>query len=166
MKKASQPQLETIKNLREKTQAGVMDCRKALIECQGDEKKAIEWLKKKGIASALKKAEREVNSGLIETYTHPGSQVGSMIELACETDFVARTDEFKKLAHEICLQAAACPVKSLDDFLSQPYIRDEAIKVKDLIKESIGKLGENIILRRVCRFKLGDPVEKTTKKKK
>jgi len=144
-----------IKKLREKTGAGIADCRLALEEAIGDFKKAVEILKDKGIEKAAKKSQREVKAGLVETYVHLGGKVGSMVEIACETDFVARTDEFKSLSHEVAMQVAAMNPKNVDELLRQEYIRDTSKKIGDLVKETIAKLGENIIVRRFSRFKLG-----------
>lgn len=154
-RKMSKINLEQIKKLREKTKAGVMDCRQALEECGGDFKKAKEWLKKKGIASAGKRADRQTSCGVIQTYVHPDSRIASVVELGCETDFVARTKEFKKLAHELSLQVAAMNPKNVAELLAQPWIRDEKIVVGDLVKETIAKVGENILVRRIFRCELG-----------
>jgi len=147
--------LEQIKKLRDKTKAGVMDCRQALEECGGDFQKACEWLKKKGIASADKRADRETQAGVVEAYVHPDSRIASVVELACETDFVARNEEFKKLAHELALQVAAMSPENVEELLKQPWIRDEKISIGDLVKETAGKLGENIVVKRIFRCELG-----------
>lgn len=151
--------LEQIKKLRQKTRAGIMDCRKALEEAGGDEKKAVAWLKKKGVMRAAKRADREVRAGILWAYTHGEGQMVAVVELASETDFVARTADFKKLAAELAMQAAAMKPKSVDDLLKQPYIRDEKKKVKELVEELIGKTGENIVVRRVARFELGEKIK-------
>jgi len=151
-KKAS---LEQIKKLRSQTKAGIMDCRLALEEAEGDFKKAQEWLRKKGIASANKRAGRQANCGLIESYSHDDGRIVSVVELNCETDFVARNSEFKKLAHELAMQVAAMNPKNVKKLLSQPYIRDEKITIEELIKETIGKIGENIVVGCLARFELG-----------
>lgn len=148
--------LEQIKKLREKTKAGVMDCRKALAECSGDFKKAEDWLRKKGLKKAQDKSSRETLQGVVEAYQHGNGRIVSVVELQCETDFVARTEEFKKLAHELAMQVAAMCPKSVDDLIDQPYIRDEKILVKQLVEEAIGKIGENIKIGRIARFELGD----------
>lgn len=96
-----------VKELREKTGAGVLDCKKALIDAQGSHDKAVEWLREKGLATAAKKANRATGQGLVTSYIHPGSRIGVIIEVNCETDFVARTDEFKSLAHDLSMQVAA-----------------------------------------------------------
>jgi elongation factor Ts len=161
---------QTIKELREKTGAGVMDCKNALQETSGDLEKACEVLTKRGIAIAQKKEERAANSGLVENYIHPGGKIGAMIEINCETDFVARTDEFKNLAHDIALQIAAMSPQFItrediphgieDDpvticLLLQPFIKDPTKTIQDLITETIAKVGENIKVRRFIRFQLG-----------
>jgi elongation factor Ts len=143
-----------IKKLREKTGAGVADCRVALEESKGDLKLAEQILTKKGFEKAAKKADRETNSGLIESYVHQ-ARVGAMVELLCETDFVARTDEFKTLAHELAMQVASMNPKDANALLRQEYIRDPQKKVGDLLKETIAKLGENITVGRLSRFELG-----------
>jgi len=143
-----------IKQLREKTGAGVADCREALEASNNDIKKAEEYLKKKGFEKAAKKSDRETNSGLVESYVHMG-RVGVLVELLCETDFVARTDEFKTLAHEICLQVSSMNPKDVKALLKQEYVRDPEKTIENLIKESIAKLGENITVGRIQRFELG-----------
>lgn len=131
-----------------------MDCRRALQVAGGDFGKAKKWLKKKGIASAGKRAGRETKSGVIEAYSHNDGQIVSVVELNCETDFVARTKEFKKLAHELAMQVVAMNPKNVQKLLKQPYIRDEKITVEELIKETIGKIGENIVVGCLARFEL------------
>ena len=148
--------LDQIKKLRAKTKAGVMDCRQALQESGGDMAKAEEWLRGKGIKSAAKKADRATCYGRVETYTHGPNNLVSVVELLCETDFVAKTDEFKNLAHELAMQVAAMKPKKIEDLLKQPWIRDEKITIGDLIKETIGKVGENIKIGRIARFELGE----------
>ncbi len=146
--------LELIKKLREETGAGIADCKEALSESGNDPEKAKEFLKKKGFDKANSKSEREVKSGLVEVYSH-GGRVGVMVELLCETDFVARTEDFKDLAHELALQIASMKPESLGDLLSQEYIRDTAITVEGLVKSTVGKLGENIQIGRFERIELG-----------
>ncbi len=137
---------EQIKKLRELTQAGFSDVKMALEEANGDMKKAEDILKKKGFEKAAKKSDRETGQGLVESYVHQTGKVGVLISLLCETDFVARTDEFKTLAHEIAMQVAAMNPKDMDALLKQEYIRDGSKTIDDLIKETIAKLGENIKL--------------------
>ena len=143
-----------IKTLREKTGAGIADCREVLEESKGDIKKAEELLKARGFEKAAKKGDRATNAGLIDSYVHNG-RVGSMVELMCATDFVARTDEFKELAHEISMQVASMNPKDVKVLEKQEYIRDPSKTIGDLVKEAIAKLGENITIGRFQRFELG-----------
>ncbi|HVT01641.1 MAG TPA: translation elongation factor Ts [Patescibacteria group bacterium] len=143
-----------IKQLREKTGAGVADCREALEASSNDIKKAEEYLKKKGFEKAAKKGDRETNYGLVESYVHQG-RVGVLVEVLCETDFVARTDEFKQLAHEVAMQIASMNPKDSKALLKQEYIRDPQKTIQDLVTEVIAKLGENITIGRLSRFELG-----------
>lgn len=147
--------VEDIKKLRQKTGSGIADCRKALGETSGDFKRAEELLKSWGIDKAAAKADRAVGAGLVETYMHAGGRVGAMVEVNCETDFVAKTDEFKNLAHEVAMQVAAMDPKDVEELLKQEYIRDSSKKIDDLVKETIAKLGENIVVKRFMRFELG-----------
>ncbi|HSX58352.1 MAG TPA: translation elongation factor Ts [Candidatus Saccharimonadales bacterium] len=145
-----------VKKLREETGAGVMDVRRALLESDGDEKKAKELLKEKGEAAVAKRSERETSQGVIETYVHSGGKVGAMVFLACETDFVAKTDEFKTLAKELAMQVAAMNPTNVDELAEQDYIREPGKNVKQLIAEVVAKTGENIQVKRIARFSLGD----------
>ena len=147
--------LNLLKKLRLETSAGIADCRKALEETGSDYKKAGEWLRKHGLEKASKKEGRETSQGLIESYIHQNGRVGALVEVLCETDFVARTDEFKKLVHEICMQAAAMNPKDVDALLKQAYIRDASKTIEDLVKEAIAKVGENIVVKRLQRFEIG-----------
>jgi len=188
-----------IKELRELTGVGMMEIKEALDESNNDKDKAIEILRKKGAAKMGKKAERATKEGVVEAYIHPGSRVGVLLELNCETDFVARTDDFKALAKDLCLHIAATnplyvspndvPAEVLEKekeiykeqlpkgksedilnkmmegkiakfyeevcLLQQPYIKNPDIKISDLIAQSIGKIGENIQVRRFARYVLG-----------
>jgi len=132
-----------------------MDCKRALEETKGDMKAAAGLLKKWGIEKSEKKAGRETKSGIIDSYVH-NNKVGVLLEIVCETDFVARTDDFKKLSHEICLQIASMKPKDVDALLKQEYIRDPGVKIETLVKEAIGKLGENIKIVRFVRYQLGE----------
>ena len=145
---------EEVKKLRDKTGAGIMDARRALTEADGDFEKAKEILKAKGASVVAKKAQRQTSQGLIETYVHAGGKVGSMIYLACETDFVAKTDEFKNLAKEIAMQVAAMNPQDPGKLLEQEYIRDPSKKVKELVDEVIAKTGEKIVISRFARMEL------------
>ena len=146
--------VKIIKQLREETQASIADCTKALTESGNDYKKAIEWLKKRGIEKAEKKAERETKQGLVEAYVHLNGKVGVLVEVLCETDFVARTDEFKNLCHEIAMQVAAMDPKNVAELLKQEYIRDGSQTIEQLVKSVIGKLGENIVIKSFSRIEI------------
>jgi elongation factor Ts len=163
--------IEVIKELREQCGAGIMECRNALLEVEGDVDKALQMLKERGLLKAEKKAERTTAQGLIEAYVHTGRRIGALIELNCETDFVARTDEFKELAHNLAMQVAALSPQFINQeeipedadlepqaacLLLQPYIRDPRITVRDVIVETVAKVGENIKVGRFARFEIGD----------
>ncbi len=193
-----------VKQLREATSAGVLECRKALEQTGGDVDKAAAILREKGMAKAAKKAERVAREGRVELYAHPGNRVGVMLELNCETDFVANNDDFKALAHDLALHIAfASPryiqpddipgnvleaqktdfraealatgkpeavvekiiqgklEKFYDDMclLRQPFVRDDKVKVGDLITQLIATIGENIVVRRFVRYELGGDAE-------
>jgi elongation factor Ts len=157
----------TVKELREKTGAGVMDCKRALQDANGDMEKAAEALRQKGLTRHAKLAGRAANQGLIESYIHTGGRIGALVELNCETDFVARTDEFRTLAREIAMQVASMDPKSVgaisdeeagedeSALLNQSYIRDPSKTIRDLVRETIGKVGENIQVSRFSRFEVG-----------
>ena len=162
--------IEAVKELRKRTNVGIADCNKALAEAGGDMEKAIEFLKQRGAAIAEKKKEEAVTEGVIEAYIHHTKHVGALVELNCETDFVARTAEFKELAHDLAMQIAATapqfltseemPPESETDpqtvcLLSQFFIKDPTKTVQEVIAETIAKVGENIKVRRFARFELG-----------
>ena len=196
--------IKVIKELRERTGAGVLDCRKALVAAKGDLEKASAHLREKGLAAAAKKAGREAREGLIESYGHPGGRVGVLVEVNCETDFVARTKEFEAFVHDVALHVAAMsplylsvedvPQEHLEAekaiyrkraleegkpeniveriikgrlkkfysetcLLEQPFVRDDDIIMKDLVKQKIAELKENIVIRRFVRYELGQHVE-------
>ena len=163
--------VETIKALRDLTGAGIMDSKRALEETGGDVEAARKILREQGIASAAKKASRDTNEGLVDSYIHSGGRVGAIVELNCETDFVARTEDLKDLAHNVAMQVAAMSPKYVredevpDDeegspqevcLLSQPFIRDNEQTVQDVVNETIAKVGENVRVRRFSRFSLGE----------
>ena len=148
--------LELIKKLREETSAGVSDCREALEDAKGDLGKAKKLLAERGLEKAAKKQGKETGQGLIASYVHANGRVGAMVELRCESDFVARTDEFKTLAHELALQVAAMKPKNVDELFAQDYIRDPGTKVAALVKQTIAKVGENITVSRFTRLELGE----------
>lgn len=145
-----------LKKLREETGAGVMDAKKALEEAKGDMAEAKKIITDKGLAKAAKKAGRVAGDGVVYSYVHHNNKSGALVELACETDFVARTDEFKILAKELAMQVTSMDPLNVKSFMSQPYIRDPQKTVKDLMGEYVGKLGENIKLVRFVRFGLGE----------
>jgi elongation factor Ts len=163
--------VETIKVLRERTSAGVMDCKRALQEADGDMEKAEEILKALGVASAEKKASRATNQGLVESYVHSGGRIAAIVEVNCETDFVARTEEFKSLAHDLAMQVAAMSPQYVDSadipedeevtpdqvcLMQQPFIKDPSKSIDERVKEAIGVLGENVRVKRFSRFALGE----------
>ncbi|EKD64577.1 MAG: hypothetical protein ACD_50C00343G0012 [uncultured bacterium] len=148
----SNASLEQLKKLRSVTQASISDCRKALEESVGDYSKALLWLKEHGIEKAGKKADRETAQGLVDSYIHQNGKVGVLVSILCETDFVARTSEFKSLVHEIAMQVAAMNPNDIDTLLKQEYIRDSSKTIESLVKEAIAKLGENIVVKDFKRF--------------
>jgi len=145
--------IEKIKKLREETEISIAECKKALEEAKGDLEKAKEILKKRYGEMAKKRKERETKEGIIEAYIHPGRKIGVLLELRCESDFVAKNPEFQKLAHELCLQIAAIDPEEIP-LLEQNWIRDESKKIKDLISEYIAKFDENIVVGRFARFQI------------
>ena len=144
-----------IKKLREETSAPVMDCKRALEESNGDLQKAKVHLAKLGIARAQKKKGRDATEGLIYSYIHTGGKVGAIVEVNCETDFVAKTNDFKALVHEIAMQVASMDPKDEAELLEQAYIRDSKKNMKLLIDEAIGILGANIKVARFVRYAVG-----------
>ena len=146
--------VDLIKKLREETSAGIADCREALEEASGDMDKAKTILKQKGLDKAGSKADREIGAGLVEAYVH-GGRVGSLVTLGCETDFVAKTEEFKHLAKELAMQVASMNPESPEELLKQAYIRDASMTIDDLIKHAVSKLGENIQVVAFSRNELG-----------
>ncbi len=145
-----------IKKLREKCGAGIMECRRALEEAEGKEEKALEIIKERGLKVAEEKKTRETKQGVIEAYSHGGGRVVSVVELLCETDFVARNEEFRALAHELSMQVAAMKPKNIEELLAQPYIREPNETVADLVNGLVGKIKENIKIGRIARFELGE----------
>jgi elongation factor Ts len=173
---------DQVKALREQTGAGIMECKRALQETDGNIDKAIDLLKQQGLAKADKKAGRVAAQGMVEPYIHSGGRIGSLVEVACETDFVARTPDFKELAHDIAMQVAATKPRYLSQdeiadedwaalekeygdrrraieavvLLDQPFIKNPRTTINDLVRAAIGKLGENILVRRFARFEVGE----------
>lgn len=169
----AQVSMDQIKDLRERTGAGVMDCKRALDQADGDAEKAEKLLAEWGIASAAKKTHRVTAQGLVDSYIHAG-RIGAIVEVNCETDFVARTDAFRELAHNIAMQVVAQNPRVVSEdqlpegfdglptehvLLLQPFIKDPSKSVRELIREAIGKTGENIQVRRFARFELGQDAE-------
>jgi len=163
--------VQLVRTLRDQTGAGIMDCKEALESSDGDLEKAVLVLREKGVASAGKRVGRDTKEGLVETYLHTGGRVGAMVELGCETDFVARTEEFQKLAHDIAMQIAAMgPVYVSEDdieegdsrppaqvaLLLQPFIKNSSTSVGEMVKELAGKVGENIRVVRFSRLAVGE----------
>ena len=159
-----------IKELRDQSGAGIMACRNALLEAKGDMEKAAQILKQRNLLKVESKAKRSTTQGIIEAYIHTGGRIGAMVELNCETDFVARTDEFKALAYNLAMQVAAIPPQFILPeeipegadveaqtacLLLQPYIKDLDKTVQDIIAETIAKVGENIRVSRFARFEIG-----------
>lgn len=145
--------IEELKQLREETGVSIGECQKALSEAKGDITKAKEVLKKMGKELAQKKSARVTCQGIVDTYIHPNKKIGVMIELRCETDFVAKNPDFLKLSHELCLQIAAIDPEEIP-ILEQPWIKDQAKTVKNLIEDTVAKLGENIVLEKFIRYEL------------
>jgi elongation factor Ts len=150
-----QVKLEDLKKLRAETKAGVSDCRQALEDAGGDYTKAKKLITERGLEKASKKEGKETSQGIIESYVH-GGRVGVLVELRCETDFVARTDDFKKLAHEIALQVASMDPKNVKELLKSPYIRDTGVSIEALVKQTVARVGENITIARFTRIELGE----------
>ncbi len=145
--------IDQIKKLRQETGVSISECKKALEEAKGDFDKAKDVLRKWGRELAGKKAKREACLGIVDSYIHPDKRIGAMVELRCETDFVAKSDDFKSLAHELCLQIAAMDPED-NSLMSCSWIKDETKTIKDLIDDHIAKLGENIIVKRFTRYEI------------
>lgn len=148
--------VEQIKKLREKTGLGIHDVKSALEAANGSEEGALEILKEKGLATAAKRAERATSQGLVETYVHGGGRIGAMVEINCETDFVARNEDFKTFVHDVALQIAAMKPENVDELLKQEFFRDPSLTIQDLLTQAIAKIGENIRINRFSRFELGE----------
>lgn len=145
-----------VKKLRELTGAGMMDCKKALDAADGDMKKAEAIVKEKGLANAEKKADRETKEGFIASYVHTTGKTAALVELLCETDFVGRNEEFRALAREIAMQAAAMNPATVEELLTQPYMKDGSVTIETLIKQLSGKIGEKLVLSRFVRYEVGE----------
>ncbi len=162
---------EKVKELREQSGAGIMDCRKALLEAEGVIEKALEILKEQNLFKAEKTSKHSTSEGLIESYIHTGGRIGAMVEVNCETDFAAHTNELRGLAHNLAMQITAMSPQFITPeeipegadvvaqeacLLLQPYIKNPSMTVQDIINEAIAKTGENIKVRRFVRFELGE----------
>ena len=145
-----------VQRLRTATNAGVMDCKRALEDARGDFEKAKALLKQRGLASVAKKSGREAKEGAVAAYIHANGRVGALVEIASETDFVARSDEFQKLAQEVAMQVAAMSPKDVDQLYAQAYIRDASKTIKELVTTLAASVGENVSVRRFQRFALGE----------
>ncbi len=158
-----------VRELRDRTGAGIMGCRNALLEAEGDMERALQILKQQSLFQVQKKANRATTQGIIESYVHTGGRIGAMVEVNCETDFVARTDEFKELAHHLAMQVAAMPPQFISReevpegadiepqsacLLLQPFIKNPDKTVQDIIAETIARVGENIKVTRFVRFEV------------
>ena len=163
--------VELVRTLRDQTGAGIMDCKEALEKADGDLGKAVLALREKGIAGVAKRVGRATNEGVIESYLHTGGRVGAMVELGCETDFVARTEEFLKLAHDIAMQVAAMgPIyvdkEEIEDgdarppaqisLMQQPFIKNSSTSVGEMVRELAAKVGENVRVVRFTRLAIGE----------
>jgi elongation factor Ts len=162
---------DTVRELREQSGAGVMECRNALLEVEGDIEKALQVLKQRNLIKVENKRGRSASQGLIEVYIHTGGRLGAMVEVNCETDFAARTDEVKELAHHLAMQVAAMPPQFISReeipeganleaeeacLLLQPYIKDPGMSIQDIIDETVAKVGENIKVSKFARFEVGE----------
>lgn len=152
-----------VKKLRESTGAGVMECKRALEDTSGDFDQAVSLVKERGLEKAASRSSRGTNEGLVEAYIHPNRPIGAMISLSCETDFVARTDDFRNLARDLCMHIAAMDPACIspdqsnegEPLLSQPFVKDPGRKVADVIQEVAAKTGENVKVSEFSRFEIG-----------
>lgn len=145
-----------VKNLRELTGAGMMDCKKALDAADGDLKKAEAIVKEKGLANAEKKADRETKEGFVASYVHTTGKTAALVEILCETDFVGRNEEFRTMAREIAMQVVAMNPATTEELLAQPFIKDSSVSIETLIKQLSGKIGEKFVLSRFVRYEVGE----------
>ena len=146
--------IELVKKIRAEMGLGIMEIKSALEEAEGDEKKAKEILKEKGFKKAETKAERETHQGRVATYTHATGKIGVMVELLCETDFVAKHEDFLALTKELCLQVAAMNPETVEDLMKQEFIKDPSKTIEEMVKALISKFGENMKINRFSRFEI------------
>ncbi|MDP3901771.1 MAG: translation elongation factor Ts [bacterium] len=142
-----------VQKLREMTGAGIMDCKRAIEDAKGDIDEAVKLINERGLLKAEKKANRNTGAGFLKSYIH-NNRVGVLLELRCETDFVAHSDPFQELAHELAMQIAAMNPDNMESLSQQPYVKDESLTVENLVKNTIAKVGENIKVERFCRYEL------------
>lgn len=147
--------IDAIKRLRSLTGVGITDAKQALVDAGGDFDKALDQMRQKGLTKAEKRGQREARAGLIGSYVHDG-RIGVLVEVNCETDFVAKTDEFKELVKDLSLHICSMDPKDLKDLLEQPFVKETSKTVGDLVQEANAKLGENIVVRRFSRLALGE----------
>lgn len=150
-----------VKKLREVTGAGIMECKKALEDAQGDFKKAQEIVRERGIMKAEKKADRETKQGFVAHYVHGNGTVATLVELLCETDFVARNSEFQELGREVAMQVAAMKPADVPALLEQEYIRDASMTIEQMVKNLSGKIGEKLLVNRFVRFEVGQETQES-----
>jgi len=145
--------VNNVQKLREITGAGIMECKKALDDAKGDLDKAVQIIQERGIVRAEKKADRKTGAGVLESYIH-NNRVGVLLELRCETDFVARGELFRQLAHDLVMHIAAMNPANLEELMRQPFIKDAAMNIEIMIKGVIAKTGENVRVEKFCRYEL------------
>lgn len=148
-----------VKKLREESGAGVMDCKKALEEANGNYKKAMEIVKAKGMERAEKKQDRVTQEGYIAQYVHGDGKTAALVELRCETDFVARNDELRDIGRDVAMQVVSMNPETLEELLEQEFIKDGSVTIADYVKALSGKVGEKIVVHRFARFQVGDDIE-------
>ena len=145
-----------IKKLRQKTGAGMMDCKKALEASDGDFAKAQEVLREKNLIKADKKADRETKEGYIASYVHSNGTTAALVEILCETDFVAMNEDLRTMANNVAMQVVAMKPTDVDELLAQDYIRDGSMTVEELVKQTSGTLGEKLVVNRFVRYEIGE----------
>jgi elongation factor Ts len=148
--------MDAIKQLREETGAGIMDAKRALEESNGDMDQAREWIKQRGLAKAEKKSDRETKEGYIASYVHTTGKVAAMVEILCETDFVARNEEFQSMAKSVAMQVASMAPTDVEELLAQDFIKDPSLTIEELVKGLSGKIGEKFVVNRFVRYNLGE----------
>lgn len=148
--------MKDVKKLREETGARILDCKKALESADGDFKKAIAIVAEKGLARAEKNVDRETKSGLITSYVHNNGLVAAMVEIQCETDFVAQNDEFKKMAYDIAMQITAMGPENVEELLKQDFVKEPSKTVELALKALSGKIGEKMVIKRFVKYVVGE----------